>query len=60
MVLYTSFFRVYGSGIWVDHDHNILQLEFKEEKSFRVLLQQTSSEMVVLCYCSPMEIQHAL
>jgi hypothetical protein len=35
-------------------------LEFEEEKSFEVLLQQTSSEMVVLNYCSPMEIQRAL
>jgi hypothetical protein len=33
---------------------------FKEEKSFQVLLQQTSLEMVVLSYCSPMEIQRAL
>jgi hypothetical protein len=33
---------------------------FEEEKSFQVLLQQTSLEMVVLSYCSPMEIQRAL
>jgi hypothetical protein len=32
----------------------------EEEKSFHVLLQKRSSEMVVLSYCSPMEIQHAL
>jgi hypothetical protein len=31
-------------------------LEFEEEKLFQVLLQQTSSEMVVLNYCSPMKI----
>jgi hypothetical protein len=35
-------------------------LEFEEEKSFQVLLQQRSSEMVVLSYCSPMEIQRAV
>jgi hypothetical protein len=35
-------------------------LELEEEKSFQVLLQKRSSEMVVLSYCSPMEIQHAL
>jgi hypothetical protein len=53
-------FRFYGSGIWVDRDHNNLRLEFEEENSFQVLLQQRSSEMVVLSYCSPMEIQRAL
>jgi hypothetical protein len=35
-------------------------LEFEEELSFHVLLQERSSEMVVLSFCSPMEIQHAL
>jgi hypothetical protein len=34
-------------------------LEFEEENSFQVLLQQTSSVMVILNYCSPMEIQRA-
>jgi hypothetical protein len=32
----------------------------EEEKSFQVLLQKRSSEMVVLSYYSPMEIQRAL
>jgi hypothetical protein len=35
-------------------------LEFEEEKLFLALLQQRSSKMVVLSYCSPMEIQSAL
>jgi hypothetical protein len=44
----------------VDHDHNDLQWEFDEEKSSQLLLQQRSSKIVVLSYCSPMEIQRAL
>jgi hypothetical protein len=35
-------------------------LEFQEGKLFQVLLQQRLSEMVVLSYGSPIEIQHAL
>jgi hypothetical protein len=35
-------------------------LEFEEEKSFQVLLQQRSFKMVVLSYYFPMEIQRAL
>jgi hypothetical protein len=35
-------------------------MEVCRRKSFQVLLQQRSSEMVVLSYCSPMEIQRAL
>jgi hypothetical protein len=60
MVLYASFFRVYEFSKEVDHEHNNLRLEFEEEKSFQVLPQQTSYEMIVLNYCSPMEIQRAL
>jgi hypothetical protein len=60
MPLGASFFRFYGSGILVDRDYNNLGWEFEEEKSFQVQLQQRSSEMVVLIYYSPMEIQHAL
>jgi hypothetical protein len=60
MPLGASFFRFYESGIYVDLDYNNLQWEFEEEKSFQILLQQRSSKMVVLSYCSPMEIQRAL
>jgi hypothetical protein len=35
-------------------------LEFQEGKLFQVLLQQRLSEMIVLSYGSPIEIQHAL
>jgi hypothetical protein len=33
---------------------------FKKKKSFQVLLQQLSSEIVVPSYCSPMEFHCAL
>jgi hypothetical protein len=49
----------YGSGVWVDHDHNNLRSELEEKKLFQVL-QKRLSKMVVLSYCSPMEIQCAL
>jgi hypothetical protein len=35
-------------------------LEFEEEKSFEVPPNEPSSQMVVLSYCSPLEIQRAL
>jgi hypothetical protein len=60
MVLYISFYRVYGSNIHEDRNHKKLRYEFEEEKSFQVLLQQKSSKMVGLRYCSPMEIQRAM
>jgi hypothetical protein len=37
MVLYVSFYRVYGSNIYEDRDHKKLQYEFEEEKSFQVV-----------------------
>jgi hypothetical protein len=35
-------------------------LEFEEELPLKVMLQERSSKMVVLSFCSPMEIQRAL
>jgi hypothetical protein len=60
MSLYASFLRVLESGIYDNHDHNNFRSEFKQEKSIQFLLQQQSSVMVVLRYCSPIEIQRAL
>jgi hypothetical protein len=61
MALYASFLvftgLVYRKTVT---KHHIFREEFTEENLYQDLLQQPSSEMVVLRYCSHMEIHRAL